>query len=39
MANRDQKKIKLDQTYKKIKEIWTKFKDDSKVSEMEVINL
>ena len=39
MANPNQKKILLEQTYEEIKEIWTKLKDDSKESDMEVINL
>tara|TARA_B100000212_G_scaffold239860_1_gene182713 strand:- start:153 stop:308 length:156 start_codon:yes stop_codon:yes gene_type:complete len=39
MANPDQKTILLEQAYKKIKEICTKFQKDSGSSDMEVKTL
>ena len=39
MANPDQKTILLEQTYEEIKEICTKFQEDSGVSDMEVKTL
>ena len=39
MANPDQKTILLDQAYEEIKEICTKFQDDSGATDMEVKTL
>ena len=39
MANPDQKTILLEQAYEKIKEICTKFQDDSGASDIEVKTL
>ena len=39
MANPDQKTILLEQAYKEIKEICTKFQEDSGASDMEVKTL